>query len=93
MKHKFNIGDCVVSDTRTQRYIIVEIDEYSKTYLCVDALCGRVDLRRINFGKYMFGFANESDFEIDDSAFPPIIADENISRFNLINIINNYGNN
>lgn len=40
-KHKFNIGDYIESDSGTQRYIIVDIDEANEIYICVDALCAR----------------------------------------------------
>lgn len=84
-KHKFNIGDYIESDSGTQRYIIVDIDETNEVYICVDAFCAR-GVRGILYNRSytdFIGWAQEDDFKLYDEGQLPIVADKYVDDYNL----------
>ena len=81
----FKIGDHIESNIGTQEYIIVDIDEVNKIYICVDALCGRKGKRGI-FSKTshnFIGWAHEKDFNICKRNRLPIVDDKYVDEYNL----------
>ena len=86
-KSKFNIGDYIESNSGTQRYIIVDIDETNEVYICVDALCARGALGILYNRNYkdFIGWGQEEDFKLYTGEQLPVVADKYVDEYNLPN--------